>query len=97
MAPPHLSQIEPVSLPEDAEPGTLVATLMATDADLEPAFRLMDFAIEAGDVAGTFGLDWEPDSSHVELRLLKVRGWGWGRGTHIPTCMHRCSIPWPRQ
>ncbi|XP_045670837.1 cadherin-16 isoform X3 [Ursus americanus] len=66
-----ISQIEPVSLPEDAEPGTLVATLMATDADLEPAFRLMDFAIEAGDVAGTFGLDWEPDSSHVELRLLK--------------------------
>uniref|UniRef100_A0A7N5KMN8 Cadherin 16 n=1 Tax=Ailuropoda melanoleuca TaxID=9646 RepID=A0A7N5KMN8_AILME len=66
-----VSQIEPVSLPEDAEPGTLVATLMATDADLEPAFRLMDFAIEAGDVEGTFGLDWEPDSSHVELRLLK--------------------------
>ncbi|XP_030882565.1 cadherin-16 isoform X4 [Leptonychotes weddellii] len=66
-----VSQIEPVSLPENAEPGTLVATLMATDADLEPAFRLMDFAIEAGDVEGTFGLDWEPDSSHVQLRLLK--------------------------
>uniref|UniRef100_A0A8C7AY40 Cadherin 16 n=1 Tax=Neovison vison TaxID=452646 RepID=A0A8C7AY40_NEOVI len=66
-----VSQIEPVSLPEDAEPGTLVATLMATDADLEPAFRLMDFAIEAGDTEGTFGLDWEPDSSHVQLRLLK--------------------------
>ncbi|XP_022367309.1 cadherin-16 isoform X2 [Enhydra lutris kenyoni] len=66
-----VSQIEPVSLPEDAEPGTLVATLMATDADLEPAFRLMDFAIEAGDVEGTFGLDWEPGSSHVQLRLLK--------------------------
>ncbi|XP_032181769.1 cadherin-16 [Mustela erminea] len=66
-----VSQIEPVSLPEDAEPGTLVATLMATDADLEPAFRLMDFAIEAGDMEGTFGLDWEPDSSHVQLRLLK--------------------------
>ncbi|XP_038523374.1 cadherin-16 isoform X2 [Canis lupus familiaris] len=65
------SQIEPVSLPEDAQPGTLVATLMATDADLEPAFRLMDFAIEAGDVEGTFGLDWEPNSSHVQLRLLK--------------------------
>ncbi|XP_045842671.1 cadherin-16 isoform X2 [Meles meles] len=66
-----VSQIEPVSLPEDAEPGTLVATLMATDADLEPAFRLMDFAIEAGDMEGTFGLEWEPDSSHVQLRLLK--------------------------
>nr|XP_036881339.1 cadherin-16 isoform X1 [Manis javanica] len=65
------SQIEPVSLPEDTEPGTLVATLMATDADLEPSFRLMDFAIEAGNVEGTFGLDWEPDSSHVHLRLLK--------------------------
>lgn len=65
------SQIEPISLPEDAEPGTLVATLTATDADLEPAFRLMDFAIEAGGVDGTFGLDWEPDSSHVQLRLLK--------------------------
>lgn len=67
-------QIEPVSLPEDAEPGTLVTTLMATDADLEPAFRLMDFAIEAGDEEGTFSLDWEPDSTHVQLRLLKVRG-----------------------
>nr|XP_031314169.1 cadherin-16 isoform X3 [Camelus dromedarius] len=65
------SQIEPVSLPEDAEPGTLVATLMATDADLEPAFRLMDFAIEAGDAGGNFGLDWEPDSGYVQLRLLK--------------------------
>ncbi|XP_007457367.1 PREDICTED: cadherin-16 isoform X2 [Lipotes vexillifer] len=65
------SQIEPLSLPEDTEPGTLVTTLMATDADLEPAFRLMDFAIEAGDVEGTFGLDWEPDSGHVLLRLLK--------------------------
>ncbi|XP_055408439.1 cadherin-16 isoform X3 [Bubalus kerabau] len=65
------SQIEPVSLPEDAEPGTLVTTLMATDADLEPAFRLMDFAIEAGDEEGTFSLDWEPDSTHVQLRLLK--------------------------
>ncbi|XP_007090311.1 cadherin-16 [Panthera tigris] len=65
------SQIEPISLPEDAEPGTLVATLTATDADLEPAFRLMDFAIEVEDVEGTFGLDWEPDSSHVQLRLLK--------------------------
>ncbi|XP_029781084.1 cadherin-16 [Suricata suricatta] len=65
------SQIEPISLPEDTEPGTLVATLTATDADLEPVFRLMDFAIEAGDVEGTFGLDWEPDSSHVQLLLLK--------------------------
>ncbi|KAM5207703.1 cadherin-16 isoform 1-T2 [Hipposideros larvatus] len=65
------SQIEPISLPEDTEPGTLVATLMATDADLEPAFRLMDFAIEAGNMDGTFGLDWEPDSGHVQLRLLR--------------------------
>ncbi|XP_023379344.1 cadherin-16 isoform X2 [Pteropus vampyrus] len=65
------SQIGPISLPEDTEPGTLVATLVATDADLEPAFRLMDFAIEAGDVDGTFGLAWEPDSGHVQLRLLK--------------------------
>ncbi|KAF6076888.1 cadherin 16 [Phyllostomus discolor] len=65
------SQIEPVSLPEDTEPGTLVATLTATDADLEPAFRLMDFAIEAGDTDGTFGLDWEPGSGHVQLQLLK--------------------------
>ncbi|XP_032470664.1 cadherin-16 [Phocoena sinus] len=65
------SQIEPLSLPEDTEPGTLVTTLMATDADLEPAFRLMDFAIEAGDVEGTFGLDWEPGSGRVQLRLLK--------------------------
>nr|KAF6409302.1 cadherin 16 [Rousettus aegyptiacus] len=65
------SQIGPISLPEDTEPGTLVATLVATDADLEPAFRLMDFAIEAGDMDGTFGLAWEPDSGHVQLQLLK--------------------------
>nr|XP_020030142.1 cadherin-16 [Castor canadensis] len=65
------AQIGPVSLPEDVEPGTLVATLMATDADLEPAFRLMDFAIEAGDTEGIFGLDWEPDSGHVQLILRK--------------------------
>ncbi|XP_012868337.1 PREDICTED: cadherin-16 isoform X3 [Dipodomys ordii] len=65
------SQIGPVSLPEDVEPGTLVATLTATDADLEPAFRLMDFAIEAGDTEGIFGLDGEPDSNHVQLRLRK--------------------------
>ncbi|XP_008507326.1 cadherin-16 isoform X2 [Equus przewalskii] len=64
-------QIEPVCLPEDTESGTLVATLMATDADLEPAFRLMDFAIEAGDEEGTFGLVWEPGSNHVQLQLLK--------------------------
>ncbi|XP_058135866.1 cadherin-16 [Dasypus novemcinctus] len=65
------SQIGPVSLPEDAEPGTLVATLTATDADLEPAFRLMDFVIKEEDVEGTFGLDWEPGSGHVQLRLRK--------------------------
>uniref|UniRef100_A0A8D1LHL6 Cadherin-16 n=1 Tax=Sus scrofa TaxID=9823 RepID=A0A8D1LHL6_PIG len=65
------SQIAPISIPEDTEPGTLVTTLMATDADLEPAFRLMDFAIEEGNIEGTFGLDWEPDSGHVQLRLLK--------------------------
>ncbi|XP_037672394.1 LOW QUALITY PROTEIN: cadherin-16 [Choloepus didactylus] len=65
------SQIGPISLPEDAEPGTLVATLRATDADLEPAFRLMDFLIKEGNVEGTFGLDWEPDSGHAQLRLHK--------------------------
>ncbi|XP_072871547.1 cadherin-16 isoform X3 [Chlorocebus sabaeus] len=65
------SQIGPISLPEDVEPGTLVAMLTATDADLEPAFRLMDFAIERGDMGGTFDLDWEPDSGHVGLRLCK--------------------------
>nr|XP_012598130.1 cadherin-16 isoform X2 [Microcebus murinus] len=65
------SQIGPISLPEDVEPGTRVATLVATDADLEPAFRLMDFAIEGGDVDGIFGLDWEPDSGQVQLRLCK--------------------------
>ncbi|XP_040853235.1 cadherin-16-like isoform X1 [Ochotona curzoniae] len=65
------SQIGPVNLPEDTEPGTLVATLTATDADLEPDFRRMDFAIEAGDADGTFGLDWEPDSDHVQLLLRK--------------------------
>ncbi|XP_066205476.1 cadherin-16 [Saccopteryx leptura] len=65
------SQIEPIHLPEDTEPGTLVTTLTATDADLEPAFRLMHFAIEAGNVDETFGLDWKPDSDRVQLRLLK--------------------------
>ncbi|XP_051024946.1 cadherin-16 [Acomys russatus] len=65
------SQIGPVSLPEDARPGALVATLTATDADLEPAFRLMDFAIEDGDPEGIFDLSWEPESDHVQLRLQK--------------------------
>ncbi|XP_069312497.1 cadherin-16 isoform X3 [Eulemur rufifrons] len=70
-APEFTSQIGPISLPEDVEPGTLVATLAATDADLEPAFRLMDFAIKAGNGEGIFGLDWEPDSGDVQLRLCK--------------------------
>ncbi|XP_021026098.1 cadherin-16 [Mus caroli] len=65
------SQIGPVTLPEDVKPGALVATLVATDADLEPAFRLMDFAIEEGDPEGIFDLSWEPDSDHVQLRLRK--------------------------
>ncbi|XP_036044691.1 cadherin-16 isoform X4 [Onychomys torridus] len=65
------SQVGPISLPEDAKPGVLVATLMATDADLEPVFRLMDFAIEEGDPKGIFDLAWEPDSDHVQLRLRK--------------------------
>uniref|UniRef100_A0A8C8UKQ1 Cadherin-16 n=1 Tax=Peromyscus maniculatus bairdii TaxID=230844 RepID=A0A8C8UKQ1_PERMB len=65
------SQIGPISLPEDVKPGALVATLTATDADLEPAFRLMDFAIEEGDPKGIFDLAWEPDSDHVQLRLRK--------------------------
>ncbi|XP_052022834.1 cadherin-16 isoform X4 [Apodemus sylvaticus] len=71
-APEFIStQIGPVSLPEDTEPGALVATLMATDADLEPAFCLMDFAIEEGDPEGIFDLSWEPDSDRVQLRLQK--------------------------
>ncbi|GAB1293536.1 Cadherin-16 [Apodemus speciosus] len=65
------SHIGPVRLPEDTKPGALVATLTATDADLEPAFRLMDFAIEEGDPEGIFDLSWEPDSDHVQLRLRK--------------------------
>ncbi|XP_006878966.1 PREDICTED: cadherin-16 [Elephantulus edwardii] len=65
------SQIGPISLPEDTEPGALVTTLVATDADIEPDFRLMDFAIESGDVEGTFSLDWKPDSGHAHLRLHK--------------------------
>ncbi|XP_006863699.1 PREDICTED: cadherin-16 [Chrysochloris asiatica] len=65
------SQIGPISLPEDAEPGTLVATLRATDADIEPNFRLMDFAIEAGNVERTFDLEWKPDSGHAQLWLRK--------------------------
>ncbi|XP_003799462.1 cadherin-16 isoform X2 [Otolemur garnettii] len=65
------SQIGPINIPEDVEPGTLVATLMATDADLEPNFRLMKFAIDGGNTEGVFGLVWEPDSSYVQLRLLK--------------------------
>ncbi|XP_031192949.1 cadherin-16 isoform X2 [Mastomys coucha] len=64
-------QIGPVILPEDVKPRALVATLLATDADLEPAFRLMDFAIEEGDPEGIFDLSWEPDSNHVQLRLRK--------------------------
>lgn len=66
-----ISQIEPVSLREDTEPSTLVATLTATDADLEPDFHLMNFAFEAGNAEGIFGLDWEPGSGQVHLRLLK--------------------------
>lgn len=71
-----------MSLREDAEPGTLVATLTATDADLEPAFRLMTFAITAGDAEGLFGLVWEPESTHVQLQLLKVRCCRWGGDPH---------------
>lgn len=76
-------QIGPVSLPEDVKPGALVATLLATDADLEPAFRLMDFAIEEGDPEGIFDLSWEPDSDHVQLRLQKVRMWTGGEGSQV--------------
>jgi hypothetical protein len=75
----------------------MVATLMATDADLEPAFRLMDFAIEAGDTEGIFGLDWEPDSGHVQLILRKVRDWTGGKGVHTHICMHKYATPWPIQ
>ncbi|KAM6222364.1 cadherin-16 isoform 1-T1 [Rhynchocyon petersi] len=65
------SQIGPISLPEDAKPGTLVATFRATDADIEPDFRLMDFAIASGDVEGTFSLDWKSDTGHAQLWLHK--------------------------
>lgn len=81
-APPSF-QIGPVILPEDVKPGALVATLMATDADLEPAFRLMDFAIEEGDPEGIFDLSWEPDSNHVQLRLQKVRMRTGGEGSQV--------------
>lgn len=60
-----------------------MATLTATDADLEPAFRLMDFAIEEGDPKGIFDLAWEPDSDHVQLRLRKVRMWTGGEGSQM--------------
>lgn len=81
-APPSF-QIGPVILPEDVKPGVLVATLMATDADLEPAFRLMDFAIEEGDPEGIFDLSWEPDSNHVQLRLQKVSMQTGGEGSQV--------------
>lgn len=56
---------------------------MATDADLEPAFRLMDFTIEEGDPEGIFDLSWKPDSNHVQLRLRKVRMWTGGEGSQV--------------
>lgn len=61
----------------------MVTTLMATDADLDPAFRLMEFAIESGDKEGIFALDWEPDSGHVQLKLHKVRVWTDRKGANI--------------
>ncbi|CAH7073345.1 Cdh16 [Phodopus roborovskii] len=79
------SQIGPVSLPENAKPGVLVATLMATDADLEPAFRLMDFAIEEGDPKGIFDLAWEPDSDRVQLRLQRL---GYGQNLSYEAAPH---------
>lgn len=60
-----------------------MATLRATDADFEPVFRLMDFAIEEGDPKGIFDLAWEPDSDHVQLRLQKVRLWTGGKVSKV--------------
>lgn len=52
----------------------MVTTLTASDDDLDPAFQRMDFAIEVGNVDGTFGLDWEPYFNYAQLRLLRVSG-----------------------
>ncbi|XP_044539360.1 cadherin-16-like [Gracilinanus agilis] len=70
------SQYGPVSLPEDTVPGTRVATVTATDADLDPAYTLIDFSIVEGDPNGTFVLDSDQRSGHADVRLQKVRSLG---------------------
>ncbi|XP_043843747.1 cadherin-16 [Dromiciops gliroides] len=65
------SQYGPVSLLEDTVPGTRVATVAVTDADLDPEYTLTDFSIVEGDPNGTFVLDSYPQSGHADLRLQK--------------------------
>uniref|UniRef100_A0A5F8GZ99 Cadherin 16 n=1 Tax=Monodelphis domestica TaxID=13616 RepID=A0A5F8GZ99_MONDO len=65
------SQYGPVSLSEDTVPGTRVATVTATDADLDPAYTLIDFSIVEGDPNGTFVLDSDQRSGHADVRLQK--------------------------
>ncbi|XP_072492047.1 cadherin-16 [Notamacropus eugenii] len=65
------SQYGPVSLPEDTVPGTRVATVTATDADLNPEYTLIDFSIVEGDPNATFVLDSDPQSGHADIRLQK--------------------------
>ncbi|XP_051831029.1 cadherin-16 isoform X2 [Antechinus flavipes] len=65
------SQYGPVSLPEDTVPGTRVATVTATDADLDPEYTRIEFSIVEGDPDGTFVLDSDPQSGHADIRLQK--------------------------
>ncbi|XP_020845087.1 cadherin-16 isoform X1 [Phascolarctos cinereus] len=65
------SQYGPVSLSEDTVTGTRVATVTATDADLDPEYTLIDFSIVEGDPNGTFVLDSDPQSGHADIWLQK--------------------------
>ncbi|XP_069509398.1 cadherin-16 isoform X2 [Ambystoma mexicanum] len=72
-SPPQFLQTQygPFIIPEDAEPGMLIATIAASDEDEKIEFYHIRFSIESGNEDGTFKLDTSSANSTVSIILEK--------------------------
>ncbi|XP_063294083.1 cadherin-16 [Pelobates fuscus] len=66
------NKFAPFIIPENTEPGVIIATLTATDEDHLPVNKLIDFYVQSGNEDGTFRILTDQESNTISVYLDKV-------------------------